>query len=495
MNSDQHPTPLTSTQSIMSTTNYEEIFNAENKNDGLFWMSYDDFIKYFAAISVCMVRHPRYSLHPWQVARKQVFFALDPTDHHVIHRCFRLVVTAPSADFVFALHQQDKRCQDAKAYIDIGVAIVKASTSATKKYEFVAGNKFKMVRENQTEVVHLETGEYFIVPMTTGGQLLNHYNVEVVNESTNADEGSDRLLDVPVTDRPITELTAYEDISFSKYVIRAYMELFESLNSNADGYLDKKEIDSFTVRLTGQSIPDAAYQALLQMFEDPKNHDKGLSIDGYLKYQLYQFHSSGCDEDRVAKELLDMGFDRKLRFRAGRSVALTVHATEGHADPAIPRPAGASASKHKNKHCSECAHNNTENEDEQYSSGKHAAPKLFTIQAIPYDPVLVKAAHTALVVALGKATSYDSGKYKVHVCDLGYDGASIAVENCQNQSLKVKMEFPESNCINVVSFRGSIAPHEESIPAHETRLYQHFTPKDTNESWNWHYSWTYWWGK
>ncbi len=452
-----------------TTTNYNEIYSVENKDDGLFWMSYEDFVTYFMAVSVCMVRHPKYNLNPWQVARKPVYFALDTINHRVIHRCFRLIVTAPSVDFIFTLHQQDKRCQYARDYIDIGVVVLKSSLSGRGKYEYVTGTTVQLERQNQTEVVNLESGEYFIVPITTGCQLLHQTQNQSSIIPSPSSVSSSKLVDVPITDRPSNSILNKNDLSFSKYVVNAYKEQFESINLNADGFLDKYELDMFMKQTTDRAMRDDDFQVLLEAFEHPLNHSKGLSFDGYLKFQFFQFRKTGCDEERIIQEFLEMGFDNKLRSKNGRSVAMTVHGTAGHADPAQPKPIDFADS----------------------SSGKSTA-KLYAVDGLPYDQDLVNEAQIMMICANGDTTSYDSGKYLIHVCDAGYTGVSVVVENCHSQSLKLKMDF--SSSANVISHRGTLV-HEESIPPYQKRIFQHLTPKDCKLGWSWTYSLTSVWNR
>jgi hypothetical protein len=490
LNNYQRPS-LGTTQKIASITNYEEICSAENKDDGLFWMSFDDFVRYFDNISICMVRHPRYTPHPWQVARKAVFFSLDPTNQQVTHRSFRLTVLAPRADFIFGIHQQDKRCQDAKSYIDIGIVVLKASTSAANKYDFVTGKPIALDRENQTEAITLEAGVYFVVPITTGSRLLYDYTVDMENTSKETERTvSDGLLDVPVTNRFATELAKQNASLFSKFIIQAYVNLFEALNANADGFLNKNEIDGLFVRLTGKPSTDEFYNALLSQFGDPNNHSKGLTMDGFMQFQYDRFKNSEYDENKVAQEMLALGFDRKLRYRAGRSVGVTIHGTAGRADPAIPRREPPISTQQRTSQSADKATNIT---NIPTATTEASPEKLFKVLSLPYNASLINAAHIALIVALGNVSTHDTvANCKVHVCSVGYGGKSIAVENCNKRSsLKISMSFPKEFCNNAISFRGSMKSHSEIIPPKETRVFQHFTPKDVGAAWNSHYSYNH----
>jgi Ca2+-binding EF-hand superfamily protein len=50
-------------------------------------------------------------------------------------------------------------------------------------------------------------------------------------------------------------------------VVNAYAELFERMDSDRDGYLNKAEMDQYMMRTEGAPVQNAAYQWLLHKFE------------------------------------------------------------------------------------------------------------------------------------------------------------------------------------------------------------------------------------
>jgi hypothetical protein len=105
----------------------------EKKDDGLFWMSFEDFTQHFNSVSICYVRHKAYCATPWSVERRKFFFDYDKVKsqdstqllHQVRNPLYRLSV-AEEGEFCCTVHQVDTRCEGSKAYIDVGVAVVQA---------------------------------------------------------------------------------------------------------------------------------------------------------------------------------------------------------------------------------------------------------------------------------------------------------------------------------------------------------------------------------
>jgi hypothetical protein len=200
-------------------------------------------------------------------------------------------------------------------------------------------------------------------------------------------------LDVPISNRSILNPTTDDCNLFSTYTIQAYKELFESLNANADGYLNKSEIDRLFMRLKGSPSSDAFYSNLLTKYEDPKNHSKGLSMDGFLKLQVDLYRESHWSDIKVAQELLSLGFDRKLRFRVGRSVGVTIHGTLGHADPAIPRSEPSLTHQRQRAGIATTTPSNP-------ALSTDSPEKIFKVASLSYNANLINAARYLLLMLM-----------------------------------------------------------------------------------------------
>jgi len=82
----------------------------------------------------------------------------------------RLQIAHNNANVFFSIHQPDKRCLNAKPYIDIGISVLKA-TSDPQKFDLVASSGNSVERQNQVDIGELSAGEYYIVPTSSGTKL------------------------------------------------------------------------------------------------------------------------------------------------------------------------------------------------------------------------------------------------------------------------------------------------------------------------------------
>ena len=86
--------------------------------DGAFWMSYEDFVRYFAKFSVALQRSP--SSKPWAEARCRGAVTVEEPA-----LCYSLKLTRP-AHVVVGVHQRDERTLGAPSeYAHVGFAILK----------------------------------------------------------------------------------------------------------------------------------------------------------------------------------------------------------------------------------------------------------------------------------------------------------------------------------------------------------------------------------
>ena len=57
-----------------------EIGVINKADDGMFWMCFEDVLKHFYSINVCMVRHRKYNSEPWIEQRFKFTYQYDGGD-------------------------------------------------------------------------------------------------------------------------------------------------------------------------------------------------------------------------------------------------------------------------------------------------------------------------------------------------------------------------------------------------------------------------------
>jgi hypothetical protein len=155
------------------------------KDDGTFWMSFQDLLKHFVSLNVCMTRVPGVNKKPWKEARRTFFFdyvrveeennstnVIKADNYRMMSPCYLLTLTRKGT-VVAMVHQEDTRCEDSKPYIDIGVSILRTDP-VYGTFTLVTGTGNATERQNQSEDMELEAGRYLIVPTTTGCKLKQH---------------------------------------------------------------------------------------------------------------------------------------------------------------------------------------------------------------------------------------------------------------------------------------------------------------------------------
>jgi len=121
-------------------------------NDGVFFISFEEFAKWFNVISYCD------TTDDWKVARIKGTF----TKNDVVEAPTFLLNLPHGKITHFAIHQQDERVANAKKHVDTGAIIIDQ-----KSKKAVAILDFKLKRCTQKEL-SLPEGKYHVVPYSSG---------------------------------------------------------------------------------------------------------------------------------------------------------------------------------------------------------------------------------------------------------------------------------------------------------------------------------------
>ena len=144
-------------------------------DDGAFWMSFSDFVENFYSINVCMVKPPTGTPGngQWFETRERMTFTMSDggsEGSQVNAPSYVLTVRDRNEHVYVSIHQKDTRCVGSGPYVDIGVTVLRLN-AADNKYELVASTGNSADRQNQTESMCLEPGQYLVIPTSTGCKL------------------------------------------------------------------------------------------------------------------------------------------------------------------------------------------------------------------------------------------------------------------------------------------------------------------------------------
>jgi Ca2+-binding EF-hand superfamily protein len=432
-------------------------------------MSFDDVIKYFCSLNICMVRFPGLNKRPWKENRKKFSFDFDrvtadqldslPDENMTVDEfrvlCPMYVLTlSERGTVVVSVHQQDVRVQDSQEYIDIGVSVLKTDP-IYGTFQLVTGSGNSADRQNQTDDVELEPGKYLVIPTTSGCKLRQYMEAygllappvstpssgqqQQQQGSSGKDRGNGAVTRIPLTKPGNGSGGKFE---FTEDVYRVYTELFSRMDNDMDGFLNKDEIDQYMLRTEGSSIEPIAYQWLLHNFE---NRDSpGLSLAGFLRAQLYIFNKTNGDEEKLWNEFKLLGYDDHLQLRSCRSAVVSVHSTVE-----------------------------------------------FQLETVPYDENAYEDAQELVILAKGEVTSYEDGKIKLYKYHSGFAGISILVENRHHLPLVMLIDCSESE--NLYSHRGNLV-HKDIILPNKRVIMHHLCPENQETKvWTLAYSASYMW--
>lgn len=127
-------------------------------DDGVFWMAWHDFLKYFDSINVCFTTSP--DGLEWEEDRKEGFFVKDGDDSFGPEHVYEFTLKTQT-NVHAAVHQADTRNPSAEPYIEFGVMILDSEG------QVMADSSIARSRETNCPA-ELEAGTYRVVPYTCG---------------------------------------------------------------------------------------------------------------------------------------------------------------------------------------------------------------------------------------------------------------------------------------------------------------------------------------
>ena len=259
-------------------------------------MSFDDLLKNFFSINVCLVDSSDKNSVTWTEARRKTCFTFG-ADGNVSTPMYVFSCKAPSKVY-FTVHQEDQRCENALPYLDVGVSVLQVMPDSTYKLMGSSGNSAE--RQNQTDML-LPAGQYLVVPTTTGCKFSQAVLSKAAGENA-------KLFNAQMELTPIAE--------------KSLNEIFKRLDADLDGILNRDELNSFMQMTEGCSMQEEVYNWIVSTFDST---DGGLTADGFRQAYMFMWEASGRDPETLWRDLIYMGYDRNLNLLYARTCILSVH--------------------------------------------------------------------------------------------------------------------------------------------------------------------------
>eukprot|EP00045_Choanoeca_perplexa_P016316 m.218822 g.218822 ORF g.218822 m.218822 type:complete len:950 (-) comp17225_c1_seq7:2973-5822(-) len=257
-----------------------------NPSDGLFWMSFQDFLRHFVCVNACFLRSSRG--HQWSESRTKALLKI-PQRGQIELPTFTMRVTHETQGWI-GLHQEDDRVLHGQPYVDIGFVLLRYDAGGHLHFQACAQGKWE--RQVFLHLDNLPPATYRVVPITSGHMLPKE---------------SARLPPADIFD--------------NNYLSHTYMqmvwEIFRRYDLDMDGYLADKEFALFHTRATGESTSEEELKAIMAKLD--QRPGKGVTRDGMVAF--FTKHTP----KEITSFFSNLGYSSDLEFASEQTVVLATH--------------------------------------------------------------------------------------------------------------------------------------------------------------------------
>lgn len=217
-------------------------------DDGTFWMSFDDFCKYFYSSNICMIGSwveqrrrtsfvfsnsidqanaphfvpPMYVLSVARAGKVRTFFFSSYASSLIVFTCPKVFLS---------LHQEDMRDYCAPPYVDIGLTVLRILPDFT--FDLVASSGICVERQVQVEAT-LPAGKYLVVVVTSGCKYMQYSgepgNKYFKNSVAPTDHSAAKVFSSEKSPSLLTQNNNLTSIACD-----AFREIFNRLDEDMDG--------------------------------------------------------------------------------------------------------------------------------------------------------------------------------------------------------------------------------------------------------------------
>jgi len=203
--------------------------------DGTFWISYEEFFKYFDSVSIWQIKN-------WKEIRlkgKFIKVQEEEKDNEWVISQFYYTFTLKSPTYmIISLHQEDERHLgwDKRPYVDLSYSILKREKDGTLS---IAGFADSITDRDLEQGFNLDAGNYIVVPRTTGALMTKHADAD----------------NTPV---PIRLYSGGKKF-FNPKVYSTLRDIFRKIDLQFDGILTARELNLF-----GKIVNEPYFKSITQ---------------------------------------------------------------------------------------------------------------------------------------------------------------------------------------------------------------------------------------
>eukprot|EP00054_Salpingoeca_dolichothecata_P008770 m.49733 g.49733 ORF g.49733 m.49733 type:complete len:845 (+) comp17946_c0_seq3:46-2580(+) len=290
-----------SDSSPLWTAELREELKVSTADDGLFWMSFEDFLKYFASLNVCF-SHTNTG-EEWQDAIRvkgafqcnDITVGVNPStqavEEQVAAPVYELLVTE-STDLWIGLHQEDRKKAWSHPYIPLGAVVTKIDSGEEVFIDAKCCNDREIFLH-----LDLEPGTYKLTPVSPGkfheeDSFSRHSDAEI------------RLQD--------------DDKEFTEHGLNVINEVFRRFDKNMDSLLTREELETCFKAGDVELLDDDEYEAAIYEYDSVNDC---LTFSGFSDLLIQQ-------GDKIRSMLQNLGYDDKLRLTRSRAFVITIHSDQ-----------------------------------------------------------------------------------------------------------------------------------------------------------------------